>query len=82
MTPQDIDRYVSKQLTYWRKKRGYSQIVLGEHLGVSFQQIQKYERGINRIGPGRLFLAAQVLDIPIEILFPDQFHINNTQTKT
>jgi transcriptional regulator with XRE-family HTH domain len=48
-----------------------SQEKLGEALGLTFQQIQKYERGVNRIGASRLFDLARVLDVPIGFFFDD-----------
>jgi len=51
---------------------GLSQEKLGERLGVTFQQIQKYEKGTNRIGSGRLQEIANVLGVPISFFFEDQ----------
>ena len=48
---------------------GMSQERLGELLGLTFQQVQKYERGINRIGAGRLFEVAEILDVPISFFY-------------
>jgi transcriptional regulator with XRE-family HTH domain len=48
-----------------------SQEKLGEALGLTFQQVQKYERGVNRIGASRLFDLARVLDVPIGFFFDD-----------
>jgi transcriptional regulator with XRE-family HTH domain len=50
---------------------GLSQERLGEALGLTFQQVQKYERGVNRVGASRLFDLAQVLDVPIGFFFDD-----------
>jgi transcriptional regulator with XRE-family HTH domain len=50
---------------------GMSQERLGEALGLTFQQVQKYERGVNRIGASRLFDLARVLDVPIGFFFDD-----------
>jgi transcriptional regulator with XRE-family HTH domain len=50
---------------------GISQAELGNKLGLTFQQIQKYEKGLNRIGAGRLFQMAQILNVPIQALFPE-----------
>jgi transcriptional regulator with XRE-family HTH domain len=50
---------------------GMSQEKLGDKLGLTFQQIQKYEKGINRIGASRLFDLAQVLDVPVAYFFED-----------
>ena len=48
-----------------------TQTDLGEALGLTFQQVQKYERGTNRIGSSRLFKLSQVLDVPVEFFFED-----------
>jgi transcriptional regulator with XRE-family HTH domain len=50
---------------------GMSQEMLGKAVGLTFQQIQKYERGINRIGASRLFTLSKVLDVPISFFFDD-----------
>jgi transcriptional regulator with XRE-family HTH domain len=50
---------------------GLSQEKLGDALGLTFQQIQKYERGTNRIGSSRLFLLSNILDVPISFFFDD-----------
>ncbi len=50
---------------------GMSQTTLGDVLGLSFQQVQKYENGKNRMGSSRLFDLSQVLDVPIEYFFED-----------
>jgi transcriptional regulator with XRE-family HTH domain len=50
-------------------QRRVSQTALGEELGVTFQQVQKYERGVNRVGAGRLTKIAQVLRVPVTALF-------------
>jgi transcriptional regulator with XRE-family HTH domain len=46
-----------------------SQIDLGEHLGVTFQQIQKYEKGTNRVGAGRLLIIANLLKVPVAAFY-------------
>ena len=50
---------------------GMSQERLGELLGLTFQQVQKYERGVNRIGSSRLFELGQILDVPVSFFFDD-----------
>lgn len=57
---------------------GMSQDKLGDSLGLTFQQIQKYEKGVNRIGASRLFEIAKVLEIPIQFLFEDFDSFTNT----
>ena len=55
-----------------RKMLGLSQEKLGDRLGITFQQIQKYEKGTNRIGASRLQAMANALDVPVSYFFPDQ----------
>jgi transcriptional regulator with XRE-family HTH domain len=67
--PSPIDVSVGRNLRIWRMSKGLSQAQLANRLGVTFQQVQKYEIGSNRIGTGRLVKAARILDIPISALF-------------
>lgn len=55
-----------------RKILSMSQEKLGEQLGITFQQVQKYEKGANRIGAGRLLRISQVLEVPISYFFPQE----------
>ena len=66
-----VDGLIAERVRAYRKQSGLSQMQLGERLGVTFQQIQKYEAGTNRIGAGRLFEIAAVFDVPIQILYPE-----------
>ncbi|CCB67978.1 Uncharacterized HTH-type transcriptional regulator R00410 [Hyphomicrobium sp. MC1] len=50
---------------------GMSQEKLGEHLGLTFQQVQKYEKGVNRIGASRLFDLAKVLGVPVQFFYDE-----------
>ena len=63
------DRHVGQRVRAYRLSRGMSQSALGEKIGVTFQQIQKYENGVNRIGSGRLQKIAAILGVPISALF-------------
>jgi transcriptional regulator with XRE-family HTH domain len=63
------DRAVGARLHALRKARGLTQTALAEVLGVSFQQVQKYERGQNRIGAGRLRTLAALLEVPISAFY-------------
>ena len=69
--PNPIDVHVGKRLRLRRTLLGMSQERLGELLGLTFQQVQKYERGVNRIGSSRLFELGQILDVPISFFFDD-----------
>lgn len=63
--PDSIDLAVGRNVRIYRLARNMSQSELGERLGISFQQIQKYERGTNRSGAGRLVRIAGILDVPV-----------------
>ncbi|KAA8384888.1 helix-turn-helix domain-containing protein [Acetobacter sp. DmW_136] len=66
-----IDAHVGKRIRLRRTLLGLSQEKLGEALGITFQQIQKYERGANRVGASRLYHIACALDVPISFFFDD-----------
>ncbi len=67
--PSGIDRVVGQRLRWRRRELKLTQEQLGEQLGLTFQQVQKYEKGINRISAGRLFEVADVLTVPITYFF-------------
>ncbi|MDB5369481.1 MAG: transcriptional regulator [Roseomonas sp.] len=69
--PSPIDTHVGSRVRLRRTLLGLSQEKLGEALGLTFQQVQKYERGVNRIGASRLFDLSRVLDVPIGFFFDD-----------
>ncbi len=69
--PSPIDVHVGSRIRLRRTLLGMSQERLGEALGLTFQQIQKYERGVNRVGASRLFDLSRVLDVPISFFFDD-----------
>lgn len=69
--PSPIDSHVGARIRLRRTLMGMSQERLGEALGLTFQQIQKYERGVNRVGASRLYDLARVLDVPISFFFDD-----------
>ncbi len=64
-----VDAHVGKRVRERRTVLGFSQQQLGETLGVSFQQVQKYERGTNRISASRLYRLANFLDAPVSFFF-------------
>ena len=68
-SPDAIDRLVGHNIRIQRMAKGISQTDLAAQLGVSFQQVQKYERGANRIGAGRLVRIAGALDVSVLTLF-------------
>ena len=67
--PTIVDTHVGKRLTMQRRILKMSQTALGQALGVSFQQIQKYEKGINRVAGQRLQLLATTLNVPVGFFF-------------
>ena len=67
--PHPVDIYVGKRLRMRRTMLGLSQEALGRAIGVTFQQIQKYERGVNRMGSSRLFDFARILNVPVAFFF-------------
>ncbi len=64
-----VDKHVGERVRMRRMLLGMSQERLGEQLGLTFQQVQKYEKGVNRIGASRLFDLAQVLGVPIQYFY-------------
>lgn len=66
-----IDVHVGSRVRLRRTLLGMSQEKLGEAVNLTFQQIQKYERGANRIGASRMFELSQVLDVPVSFFFDD-----------
>lgn len=68
-TPHPVDVYVGRRLRLKRTILGMSQEAVGKQIGVTFQQIQKYERGINRMGASRLFDFAKALGVNISYFF-------------
>jgi transcriptional regulator with XRE-family HTH domain len=69
--PNPIDIHVGSRVRLRRMMLSMSQEKLGEHLGITFQQIQKYEKGTNRIGASRLQHIARVLQVPVSFFFED-----------
>ena len=66
---QDIDKVIGRNIRIHRLARKMSQTELGTHLGVSFQQVQKYEKGTNRVGSGRLYQIAAILGAHVGAFF-------------
>jgi transcriptional regulator with XRE-family HTH domain len=69
--PDPVDIHVGARLRMRRNLVGLSQEQLGKSLGLTFQQIQKYERGINRMGSSRLFQMSKVLSVPVAYFFDE-----------
>ena len=69
--PNPIDVHVGSRVRLRRNMLGLSQEKLGEAIGLTFQQVQKYERGTNRISASRLHDLSRVLDVPVSFFFDD-----------
>ena len=67
--PDPIDVHVGSRIAEHRRAIGMSQEKLGSALGITFQQVQKYEKGTNRIGAGRLHAVSKALNVPVSTFF-------------
>ncbi len=69
--PNPVDIHVGSRIRLRRTLLGMSQEKLGKAIGLTFQQVQKYERGTNRVGSSRLYQLAKVLNVPVSFFFDD-----------
>ncbi len=69
--PHPIDVHVGSRVRLCRTLLGMNQTQLGEKLGITYQQVQKYEQGVNRISASRLYKLTQILDAPLSYFFDD-----------
>lgn len=69
--PNPVDIHVGARIRLRRNMIGLSQEKLGDSLGITFQQIQKYEKGMNRVGASRLQAIANILNVPVTFFFDD-----------
>ena len=69
--PKQVDAHVGVKIRDRRKELGLSQTALGNKVGVTFQQMQKYEQGVNRVGASRLAALAKALEVPVAYFFPE-----------
>ena len=67
--PHPTDKYVGSRVRLLRNQRNMSQEILAKHLGISFQQVQKYEKGMNRISASRLRHLSQIFDVQVNFFF-------------
>src|SRR5581483_4327424 len=72
--PNPIDVHVGARVRLRRTALGMSQEKLGDAIGLTFQQVQKYERGTNRIGASRLYELSRVLEVPVSFFFEELDH--------
>ena len=70
-SPDPVDIHVGARVRLRRTLLGMSQEKLGKALGLTFQQVQKYERGANRIGSSRLYQLSKILDVPVSFFFDE-----------
>ena len=70
-SPDPVDIHVGARVRLRRTLLGMSQEKVGKALGLTFQQVQKYERGANRIGSSRLFQLSRILDVPVSFFFDE-----------
>src|SRR5438105_14411911 len=74
--PNPIDRHVGSRVRMRRMMLGMSQEKLGDGLGLTFQQVQKYEKGTNRIGASRLQQISHILQVPVAFFFEGPPHVH------
>lgn len=78
-SPSGIDRIVGQRLRWRRRELRLTQEQLGERLGLTFQQVQKYEKGVNRVSAGRLWEMASQLSVPIAYFFEGADEVVSSQ---
>jgi len=77
-SPNSVDRHVGARIRMRRLMLTLSQTQLGDALGLTFQQVQKYEKGTNRVGASRLQHIASILQVPVSFFF-EEIPINRTE---
>ena len=75
-TPNPIDKHVGSRVRMRRMMMGMSQEKLGDAIGLTFQQVQKYEKGTNRIGASRLQQISHILQVPVAFFFEGAPNLN------
>lgn len=75
--PNPVDAHVGSRVRLRRMLLGMSQERLGDSMGLTFQQVQKYEKGVNRIGASRLFQISKILDVPVQFFFEEAPNLGN-----
>ena len=76
--PDEVDMHVGNRLRVRRSLLGLSQEKLADAMDLTFQQVQKYERGINRISAGRLYQISKILNVPVNYFYE---HVKNDNGK-
>ena len=80
--PDAVDKLVGRNIRVFRLAKGLSQTALADALGVTFQQVQKYEKGINRVGSGRLLKMSTILGVKITEFFEGTDRPHDTARRT
>jgi transcriptional regulator with XRE-family HTH domain len=80
--PDSIDRLVGRNIRIYRLQKGLTQTELADELGLTFQQVQKYEKGTNRVGSGRLLKIATFLGISVTSLFKGSDEMADTDRQS
>jgi transcriptional regulator with XRE-family HTH domain len=80
--PDQVDQIVGRNIRIYRLQKGLTQTDLGDGLGLTFQQVQKYEKGTNRVGSGRLLKIATFLDVPVTALFKGSDEMADTDKQS
>ena len=79
--PNPVDTHVGSRVRLRRMLLGMSQERLGESMGLTFQQVQKYEKGVNRVGASRLFQISKILDVPVQFFFEEAPHADGAPAR-
>lgn len=80
--PDSVDKIVGRNIRIYRLQRGLTQTELADQLDLTFQQVQKYEKGTNRVGSGRLLKIATFLGVPITALFKGSDEVEDTDKQS
>jgi transcriptional regulator with XRE-family HTH domain len=80
--PDSVDRIVGRNIRIYRLQKGLTQTELADQLELTFQQVQKYEKGTNRVGSGRLLKIATFLGIPVTSLFRGSDEMEDTDKQS
>ena len=80
--PDSVDRIVGRNIRIYRLQRGLTQTELADQLELTFQQVQKYEKGTNRVGSGRLLKIATFLGVPVTALFKGSDEMEDTDKQS
>jgi transcriptional regulator with XRE-family HTH domain len=80
--PDSVDRIVGRNIRIYRLQKGLTQTELADQLDLTFQQVQKYEKGTNRVGSGRLLKIAIFLGVPVTALFKGSDEMADTDKQS